>query len=220
MPGIHIQFSPCTSGAEPKYYDSSVNDPIIVIENVNCYLDELRLRDCLYSNYTISYSCQNHGRIAGVGCKVISNIEFAMVNNSVLVTWEYSNKTSQRPSSFDVGCNGQQHYNNTIISVSNGISRVSVGDFHPNSSYGCCVSAKYKRSGGSITTTEIRCASIRSEDLLPPTTISDSNMMATVTVVGAVLGCIIVILLVLLVVCGGALFHLLRSRASSKASKR
>ena len=80
-----------------------------------------------------------------------------------MVTWEY-NSTSHQPSSFDVRCNGRRHYN--IISVSNGTFRVNVGDLLPNASYDCCVSAKYTRPGGSIITTEIRCASIRSEDLL------------------------------------------------------
>ena len=164
----------------------------------------------------MTHSCQR----AGVRCKIIKNINFSTVNNTVMVTWKY-NSTSHQPSSFDVRCNGQQHYNN-IISVSNGTSRVSdiVGDLLPNTFYDCCVSAKYTRPGGSIITTEIRCASIRSEDLLTPTNISDTNMTTTITVVGAVLGCIIVILLVLLAVCGGALFHLLRSRASSEVPKR
>ena len=100
-------------------------------------------------------------------CKVIKNINFAAVHNSVLITWEYNNSTSHQPSSFDVRCNGQRHYNN-VISVSNGTSRVSdiVGHLFPNASYDCCVSAKYARN---IKTTEIRCASIRSEDLLTPT---------------------------------------------------
>ena len=183
-----------------------------MIENViNCSWDELRLRDCFYSNHTISHSCQNRG-VAGVRCKVIRNIEFAAVNNSVLVTWEYNNITSHQPSSFDIRCNGQRRYNN-VISKNNGTSRISdiVGDLLPNTSYDCCVSTKYARPSS----TEINCASIRSEDLLPPTTISDTNM--TATVVGAVLGCIIVILLVLLAVCGGAL---LRSRTSPEAPKR
>jgi hypothetical protein len=34
-------------------YPPDENDDIIVIKNVNCYLDEPRLRDCSYSNYTI-----------------------------------------------------------------------------------------------------------------------------------------------------------------------
>ena len=207
-----------------------------MIEKVNCTCDEPRLRDCPYSNYTVSHSvnCQSD-RIAGVRCKIIENINFATVNNSVLVTWKYNNITSRQPSSFDVHCNGQRRYNN-IISVSNGTSRFSdiVGHLLPNTFYDCCVSAKYVRltGPGTIVTTDIRCASIRSEDLLPPTTISDTNnMMATVTVanisdsnmtapvhvVGAVLGCVIVILLVLLAVCGGAL---LRSTTSSEAPKR
>ena len=219
------------------YYD--VNERI-VIENVNCSWDEPRLRDCPYSNHTTSHSCQENIK-AGVRCKVLKNINFATVNNSVLVTWEYSNSysnnTSHQLSSFDVRCNGERHYNN-IISVSNGpgTSRVSdiVGDLLPNTSYGCCVSANYARSSTTVTT-EIRCASIRSEDLLTPTDtfiISDTNVTTTVTVanisdtnmtatvVGAVLGCIIVILLVLLAVCGGALFHLLRSRTSPEVPKR
>ena len=200
--------------AQPTYYGSNVNDPIVIENVINCSWDELRLRDCPYSNYSISHNCQS-GRRAGVRCKIIKNINFATVNNFVLVTWEYNNITSDQPSSFDIRCNGQRHYN--IISVSNGTSRVSdiVGDLLPNVSYDCCVSAKYTRPGGSIKTTEIRCASIRSEDL-PPTTINDTNSM-TATVVGAVLGCIIVILLVLLAVCGGAL---LRSRTSPEAPKR
>ena len=183
-----------------------------MIENVNCYWDESRLRDCPYSNHllSVSHSCPS-GEGAGVRCKEINNIEFsATVNNSVLVTWEYNNITSHQPSSFDIRCNGQRH----IISVSNGTSRLSdiVGDLLPNASYDCCVSAKYAQPRR----TEIRCASIRSEDLLTPgtTIISDTNMTATVVVIGAVLGCIIVILLVLLAVCGGALFYLLRSRTS------
>ena len=198
----------------------------IVIKNANC---SWRLRDCPYSNYTISHvNCQSGGG-AGVRCKVINNIEFsATVNNSVLVTWEYSNSTSHQPSSFDIHCNGQQQRTN-VNSVSSGTSRVSVGELLPNASYDCCVSAKYRTS-----ITEIRCASTRSEDLLTPTTISDTkfNMTATVTVanisdsnmtttvVGAVLSCVVVILLVLLSVCGGALFHLVRSRASSEVPKR
>ena len=202
-----------------------------MIENVNCSWDESRLRDCPYSNHTISsHGCQSGG-IAGIRCKVMRNIEFsATVNNFVLVTWEYSNSTSHQPSSFDVRCNGQRHYNN-VIPVNNEISRVSdiVGHLLPNASYDCCVLAKYKRPSS----TEIRCISISSEDLLTPTTITDANMLATVTVtvanisdsdvttvVGAVLGCIIVILLVLLVACGGALFHLLRSRTSPEVPKR
>ena len=191
-----------------------------MIENINCSWDELRLRDCPYSNCTISHSCQSV-TIAGVRCKAIKNINFATVNNSVLVTWEYNNNTSRQPSSFDVRCNGQRHYNN-VISVSNGTSRFSdiVGGLLPNIHYDCCVSAKYIRSHGSdIITTEISCVSSKSEDLLPPTTIGDTNNM-TATVVGAVLGCIIVILLVLLSVCGGALFHLVRSRTSSEVPKR
>ena len=220
------------TGAQTTHYP--INDGMI--KNVNCYWDEPRLRDC---NYTISHRGQNC-TIAGVRCKVIKNINFAtVVNNSVLITWEYNNKTSQQPSSFDVRCNGQRHYNN-VISVSNGTSRFSdiVGELLPNVSYDCCVSAKYTQRTGPIVTTEIRCAAITSEDLLlTPTsnisdtnnvmatvtvaTISDSNMTATVVVVGAVLGSVIVILLVLLVVCGGALFHLLRSRtSSSEVSKR
>ena len=201
-----------------------------MIENVNCTCDEPRLRDCPYSNYTVSHSvkCQSD-RIAGVRCKIIENINFATVNNSVLVNWEYNNNIiSHQRSSFDVRCNGQQRYN---VSVSNGTSRVIVGDLLPNTSYDCCVSAKYTRPTGAIGTTDIRCASIRSEDLPPPTTISDTNSMtATLTVanisdsnmtativVGAVLSCIIIILLVLLSVCGGAL---LRSRTSPEAPKR
>ena len=87
---------------------------------------------------------------------------------------------------------------------------MSVGELLPNTSYDCCVSANYARPSR----TEISCASIRSEDLLTPTDtcimmISDTNMITTV--VSAVLGCIIVILLA---VCGGGLFHLLRSRTS------
>ena len=98
--------------------------------------------------------------------------------------------------------------------MSNG-TRDIVGDLLPNASYDCCVSAKYTQPLGTVTT-DIRCASIRSEDLLPPTTISGTNNM-TATVVGAVLGCVIVILLVLLAVCGGAL---LRSRTSPEAPKK
>ena len=171
-----------------------------MIENVNCYSDEPRLRDCPYSNYTIiSHSCPS----GGVRCKVIKNINFATVNNSVLVTWEYNNITSHQPTSFDVRCNGQRRYKN-VISVSNGTYRVSdiVGELLPNTSYDCCVSAKHARN---IVTTEIRCVSIRSEDLLTPTDtfiISDTCANMTATVVGTVLGCIIVILLVLLAVCG------------------
>ena len=207
----------------------AINDAMI--ENVNCYWDELRLRDC---NYTVSHRGRNC-TIAGVRCKVIKNITFVTVNRSVLITWEYNNKTSQQSSSFNVRCNGQRHYNNDI-SVSNGASRFSdiVGDLLPNVSYDCCVSAKYAQSTGAIVTTEIRCASIKSGDLLPSdtnnmtasvtvdNTISDSNNIMTATVVGAVLGCIIVILLVLLAVCGGALFHALRSRSrtSSEVPKR
>jgi hypothetical protein len=215
---LKINSLPCTSGAQPIYYggfDAKLND--VVIENVNCSWDEPRLRDCSYSNYTIlSHSCRRGVR-AGVRCMVIKNINFATVNNSVLITWEY---TSHQLSSFDVRCNGQRQYTNTI-SVSNGISRVSdtVGDLLPNASYDCCVSAEY---GPNIIITEIRCASIRSEELLSSFIISDTcvDMKATVTVVGAVLGCIIVILLVLLAVCGGALFHLLRSRTSGVVPKR
>ena len=189
-----------------------------MINNVDCSSDELRLRDCPYSNYTMTRSCRSGG-VAGVRCRVIKSIDFARVSNSVLVTWKYSNVTSRQPSSFDVRCNGQQHYYN-IISVSNGTSRVTVGKLLPNVSYDCCVSAKYARN---IVTTEIRCASIRSEDLLTTTDTfiisgTCANMMATVyIIVGAVLSCIIVILLVLLAVCGGAL---LRSRTSPEAPKR
>ena len=241
---IHIQDKinmAFTAGAQTLYYRPDEKDTIIVIENVNCYWDELRLRDCPYSNYTILRNCQSAG-IAGVRCKIISNIgfEFSTLNNSVLITWEYSTSLIlNQPNSlkFNVRCNGQRQYTN-IISVSNGTSRVSVGHLLPNASYDCCVSAIYARPGGTIITTELRCASIRSEDLLPPTTISDTNnLMATVTVanivnisdtnttatvvVGAVLGCVIVILLVVLSVCGGALFHLLRSRTcSSEVPKR
>ena len=184
-----------------------------MINNVDCSSDEPRLRDCPYS---ISHSCQSGG-VASVRCRVIKSIDFATVSNSVLVTWEYNNITSRQPSSFDVRCNGQRRYNN-IISMSIGTSRVNVGELLPNVSYDCCVSANYARN---IVTTEIRCASIRSEDLLTSTdTIIISgtcaNMTATV-VVGAVLGCVIVILLVLLSVCGGAL---LRSRTSPEAPER
>ena len=196
------------------YYFPDASNASIVIENVNCYSDEPRLRDCPYSDYTISHSCQSGGG-AGVRCKAINNIEFsATVNNSVLVTWEYNSITSHQPISFDIHCNGRRRYN---IPVSNGTSRLSdiVGELLTNTSYDCCILAKYARPGR----TEISCVSIRSEDLLPPTTISDTNNM-TATVVGAVLGCIIVILLVLLAVCGGALFHLLQSRASSEVPKR
>ena len=98
-----------------------------------------------------------------------------------------------------------------------GTSRLSgiVGDLLPNASYDCCVSAKYARPRR----TEIRCASIRSEDLLTPTDtfIISDTCAATIIIVGAVLGCIIVILLALLAVCGGAL---LRSRTSPEAPKR
>ena len=199
-------------GAQTQYYS---NDTMIVIKNVDCSWDELRLRDCPYSKYTVPHSCQN-GKIAGVRCKVIRSIEFSTANNSIFITWDYNNSTAHQPSSFDVRCNGQQHYNNNI-SVSNGTSRVSdiVGHLIPNTSYDCCVSAKYAQLTGAIVTTEIRCASIKSGDLLP----SDTNNM-TATVVGAVLGCVIVILLVLLAVCGGALLRLLRSRASSEVPKR
>ena len=104
-----------------------------MIENVNCSWDEPRLRDCPYS---LPHSCQSGG-VAGVRCRVIKNINFATVSNSVLVTWEYSNITSRQPSSFDVRCNEQRHYNNYDISVSNGTSRLSdiVGDLLPNASY-------------------------------------------------------------------------------------
>ena len=186
-----------------------------MIENVNYSWDEPRLRDCPYS---IPHNCQ-YGQVAGVRCRIIKNINFATINNSVLVTWKYNNITSHQPSSFEVRCNGQRRYNIIIISVSNGISRFSdiVGDLLPNASYDCCVSAKYTQPLGTTVTTDIRCASIRSEDLLPPTTISDINDMTATVAVSAVLGCIIVILLVLLIVCGGAL---LRSRTSPEAPKR
>ena len=122
-------------------YGSYVDDPIIiVIENVNCSWDEPRLRDCPYS---ILHSCQ-YGQVAGIRCRIIKNINFATINNSVLVTWEYNNNTSHQPSSFDVRCNGQRHYNNYDISVSNGASRLRdiVGDLLPNASYDCmlCIS--------------------------------------------------------------------------------
>ena len=213
--GISL-LSLCIAGAQPQYYNSNENDTIL-INNIDCSSDEPRLRDCTYSNYTMTKTC---GGVAGVRCRVIKSIDFATVNNSVLVTWKYNNSISHPPSSFDVHCNGQRHYNNYDVSVSNGTSRFSdiVGDLLPNVSYDCCVSAIYARPSGTITT-ELRCASIKSEDLLPPTTISDTNNM-TATVVGAVLGCVIVILLVLLAVCGGALFHLVRSRTSSEVPKR
>ena len=175
------------------------------------------MRDCPYSNYTKTNSCQSGG-VAGVRCRVIKSIDFAIDSNSVLVTWKYNNIiTSRQPSSFDVRCNGQRRYSN-VISVSKGTSRVNVGELLPNVSYDCCVSANYVRN---IVTTEIRCASIRSEDLLTSTDTfiisgTCANMTATV-VVGAVLGCAIIILLVLLAVCGGAL---LRSRTSPEAPKR
>ena len=51
-----------------------------MIENINCYWDELRLGDCPYSNHTLSHSCQS-GRVAGVRCKVIRNTEFSTVNH-------------------------------------------------------------------------------------------------------------------------------------------
>ena len=208
------------AGAQPEYYYYGPDENnAIVIENVNCSWEELRLRDCPYSNYTISHSSCQSGRIAGVRCNIIRNIELATVNNSVLVTWEYNNIASHQPTSFDVRCNGQRH----VISVSNEISRISdtVGDLLPNTSYDCCVSAKYIYAWPS-TITEINCASMRSdsEDLLTPTDtfiINDTCANTTATVVGAVLGCIIVILLVLLAVCGGAL---LRSRTSPEAPKR
>ena len=173
------------------------------------------MRDCPYSNYTKTNSCQSGG-VAGVRCRVIKSIDFAIDSNSVLVTWEYNNITSRQPSSFDVRCNGQRRYNN-VISVSKGTSRVNVGELLPNVSYDCCVSANYVRN---IVTTDIRCASIRSEDLLTPNDmfiISGTCANKTATVVGAVLGCVIIILLVLLSVCGGAL---LRSRTSPEAPKR
>ena len=213
--GISL-LSLCTAGAQPQYYTSNVNDTTL-INNVDCSSDEPRLRDCPYSNYTMTRSCQSGG-VAGVRCRVIKSIDFATVSNSVFVTWEYNNITSRQPSSFDVRCNGQQHYNN-IISVSIGTSRVNVGELLPNVSYDCCVSANYARN---IVTTEIRCASIRSEDLLTSTDTfiisgTCANMTATVYIVGVVLGCVIVVLLVLLAVCGGAL---LRSRTSPEAPKR
>ena len=195
-------------GAQPIYYSPDANNAI-VIENVNCSWDELRLRDCpYYSNHTISHTSCQSGGVAGVRCKIIRNIGFSTVNNSVLVTWEYNNIISHQLSSFDIRCNGH----NSIISVSNGTSRVSVGHLLPNASYDCCVSVNYART----TFTELRCASIRSEDLLTSTDTfiisgTCANMMVTVYIVGAVLGCVIVILLVLLAVCGGAL---LRSRTS------
>ncbi len=193
-----------------------------MIENVNCSLDEPRLRDCSYSNY----NGKNCGG-AGVRCMIIKNINFASVNisNSVLITWEYNNSTSRQPSSFDVRCfngHGQRQYTN-IISTSNGTSRASdtVGNLLPNASYDCCVSAK----NGPSTIIEIRCASIITSNdfILTATntiTIHDTcaNMTATVVIVGTVLGCIIVVLLAL--VCGGALFHLLRSRTSDTVPKR
>ena len=116
-----------------------------MIENVNCSWDELRLHDCLYSNYTMTHSCQT-GAIAGIRCRVIRNIEFATVNNSILVTWEYNNSTEYQPNSFDVHCNGQRRYDN-IISVSNEVSDI-VGNLLPNVSYDCCVSANYARPTG------------------------------------------------------------------------
>jgi hypothetical protein len=217
---------PCIAGAQPQYYSSNENDTI-VIENVNCSWDEPRLRDCSYFNYTLPHGDPKCGK-AGVRCKVIKNINFATANNYVLITWEYNN-TLHQPSLFDVRCNGQlRHYKN-ITSGSSGTFRVSysVGDLLQNASYDCCVSARYAQTSSTTITTEIRCASFRSEDLLTPTDtistfniISDTDMTATVTVVGAVLGCIIFILLVLLAVCGGALFHLLRSRTSGAVNKR
>ena len=189
-----------------------------MIENVNCYSDESRLHDCAYS---MPNSCPSGGG-AGVHCRVIKNIYFnvAMINNSVLITWEYSNSKSHRPSSFDVHCfmiSERRRYF-VSLSASNGTSRLSVGSFLPNTSYNCCVSAKYE----SITS-EIRCVSIRSEDLLASTETfisSDTNTRTTVIIIGAVLGCITVILLLLLAVCGGALLYLLRTRTSGVVPKR
>ena len=78
------------------------------------------------------------------------------------------------------------------------------------------MSAKYEP-----TTSEIRCVSIRSEDLLAPTEMFiDSDTNIRTTVIGAVLGCIIVILLLLLAVCRGALHYLLQSRTSGVVLKR
>ena len=211
---------PHTIGAQSIYYGNDVKDTI-VIEDVNCYWDEPRLRDCPYSNYTLSVpnSCQRGGG-AGVRCRVIKNIYFsaAMINNSVLITWEYSNSKSRRPSSFDVHCFSEQQRYNASLSASSGTSRLSVGSFLPNTSYNCCVSAKYE----SITS-EIRCVSIRSEDLLASTETfisSDTNTRTTVIIIGAVLGCITVILLLLLAVCGVALLYLLRSRTTVMVPKR
>ena len=204
-------------GALPDYYDYNGD---VVIQNVDCYSTELRLRDCAYSMYNNSQKPCSYGGGAGVRCRIIKNINVgAQVNNSVLITWEYS--TSYHQSLFDVHCfSGQRHYKN-IIPMSNGTSqlRVSVGDLLPNASYDCCVSVNYAYY-------EIRCASIRSEDLSPPannsemviSTCSNTNMkVAIIYIVGAVLGCIIIILLLVLAVCGGAL---LRSRSSGVAHRR
>ena len=77
-----IYYHACPSGAQPIYYSSNVNDPV-VIKNVNCYWDELRLRECPYSNYTVSHS-DSSGRGAGVRCKVIKKINFA---TTITLSW-------------------------------------------------------------------------------------------------------------------------------------
>ena len=172
-----------------------------MIKDVNCHSTEPRLRDCGHSSYN-----SNCRHVGGVRCRAFKNINAVTFNNSVFVTWEYSNSTSRQPSSFDVHCVNEQNY--TRFSVSGGTSRVSVGDLFPLASYKCCVSAKY----GS-TTAEITCTSIRSEDLSAATEMlisSDSNTRTNI--VGGVLGFIIVILVLVLAMCGGALFYLLRSR--------
>ena len=103
-----------------------------MIEDVNCYWDEPRLRDCPYSNYTMPYSCQCVGG-AGIRCRVIKNINIVMIKNSVLIT---CNSKSRWPSSFSVHYFSEQrlsHYT-ASLSVSNGTSKLSVGSFFPNTS--------------------------------------------------------------------------------------
>ena len=134
-------------GARDFHYDYDEN---IVIKDMNCHSTEQRLRDCDYSNYTMSDICE-HGGGAGVRCRAFKNVNVATVNipyntmHSVVVTWEYyrHNNTLPYPTSFQVQCSSEQHYVYTNLSVNNETFRISIGGLLPFTSYNCCVSAIY-----------------------------------------------------------------------------
>ena len=208
-------------GARAFHYG---NDEIIVIKDVNCDSTEQRLRDCAYSNYTMSdtRTCTRGGCAAGVKCRAFTNVLNVDIPyntmHSVVVTWEYyrHNDTLPHLTSFQIQCSSEQHYVYTELSVNNETYRISIGGLLPFTSYNCCVSAiYYLHSYHNIIITDTQCTSIENATVTSavPTEAfinSDSNMRANI--IGGVLGFIIVILVLLLAICGGALLYLLRSR--------